>query len=467
MLNTPREVPTIQSLIKPLSGLEEALRWLAANEYSNGSYGNSELLTAAAAYALWLNDTNSAKAASSYFYLASQLDRGCPEFWFWKNETGYCPGEADVPGLVLYSIASTPYIDRINQTYVSEQLLQLQSPTGGFQGYCSYNQTSGACPIVTSAVDTAMAILGLDRHAGNLIPLKSQTMAVHYLLSLQNLDGGFNLTGAKSYDPLYSLGPDPVSITALTLLALNSAGQTITDSPIAKGLKFLSREIQSNLCANGHVYSAALSTLAFRAFNQSYDAVTNMLYILSQQNSDGGFRDISRLSPGSNALDTGWAAYALEPAFSIRGVNLHPTDCPPVATFTMSSQTPTAGQTVQFDASISRDTDQDQLSYEWTFGDGSGAEGVSATHAYTQAGSFTVTLTVTDSGTDPGPLSDTTVQTIVVQQATIEKSSSLPLTGGEFLILAGAVGIIGVVALTGFGFYLGRRSARLAGTPRY
>jgi hypothetical protein len=43
--------------------------------------------------------------------------------------------------------------------------------------------------------------------------------------------------------------------------------------------------------------------------SQAGDAVA---FILLQQDSDGGFRDTGRGSSGSNALDTGWAAIALE-----------------------------------------------------------------------------------------------------------------------------------------------------------
>jgi len=36
------------------------------------------------------------------------------------------------------------------------------------------------------------------------------------------------------------------------------------------------------------------------------------------------------------------------------------------------------------------------LTYAWNFGDGSTGTGLSATHVYTQLGTYTVTLTATD-----------------------------------------------------------------------
>ncbi len=52
--------------------------------------------------------------------------------------------------------------------------------------------------------------------------------------------------------------------------------------------------------------------------------------------------------------------------------------------------------TAQFNASQSFDPDGEITSYEWSFGDGSTAEGETVTHTFTQAGTYTVVLTVID-----------------------------------------------------------------------
>ncbi|MEY2848657.1 MAG: hypothetical protein RI885_1322 [Actinomycetota bacterium] len=62
------------------------------------------------------------------------------------------------------------------------------------------------------------------------------------------------------------------------------------------------------------------------------------------------------------------------------------------------------------DASASTDTDGSIVRYSWDFGDGATASGASAGHTYTQAGSYTVTLTVTD---DDGA-TDTTARVVTV-----------------------------------------------------
>jgi serine protease len=61
-------------------------------------------------------------------------------------------------------------------------------------------------------------------------------------------------------------------------------------------------------------------------------------------------------------------------------------------------QTANVGDTVTFNGSGSSDSDGSIVSYAWDFGDGGNGSGVTATHGYSQAGNYTVTLTVTDNG---------------------------------------------------------------------
>jgi PKD repeat protein len=69
----------------------------------------------------------------------------------------------------------------------------------------------------------------------------------------------------------------------------------------------------------------------------------------------------------------------------------------PVARFTASPTTASAGSPVSFDGSGSTDTGSTISSYTWDFGDGTPAgTGATTTHTYAAAGTYTVTLTVTD-----------------------------------------------------------------------
>ena len=81
-------------------------------------------------------------------------------------------------------------------------------------------------------------------------------------------------------------------------------------------------------------------------------------------------------------------------------------DFPPIAALSSNRTTARPGVPIQFAAFASTDSDGTIVSYDWDFGDGQTAPGISATHAYTNNGTFTVRLTVTD---DLGGLDTTSV----------------------------------------------------------
>jgi chitodextrinase len=126
---------------------------------------------------------------------------------------------------------------------------------------------------------------------------------------------------------------------------------------------------------------------------------------------------IDHLNPGfEGRLGTGRVnAYkALLEAAKRLGLNL-----PPTATITSPPEGSTfnVGQTIHFDGSDSYDPDGEIVIYSWAFGDGVIEEfftdGETVEHVYTEAGSYTVTLTVTDNhgatGTDSVTITVTTL----------------------------------------------------------
>jgi len=73
---------------------------------------------------------------------------------------------------------------------------------------------------------------------------------------------------------------------------------------------------------------------------------------------------------------------------------------PPVANAEADVISGQAPLTVNFTGDTSSDSDGSISSAGWTFGDGNSASGLNSSHTYTNAGSFTATLTVTDNGGD-------------------------------------------------------------------
>lgn len=69
----------------------------------------------------------------------------------------------------------------------------------------------------------------------------------------------------------------------------------------------------------------------------------------------------------------------------------------PVADFTFTPAYPKVGETVTFNATMSKPDGGTIINYYWDFGDGQNTTGVVVAHAYATYGSFTVTLNITDS----------------------------------------------------------------------
>jgi PKD repeat protein len=89
---------------------------------------------------------------------------------------------------------------------------------------------------------------------------------------------------------------------------------------------------------------------------------------------------------------------------------------PPVASFTISTNPPYyIGDTLTFNASTSQDPDGQVVSYKWNFGDETPIvieTDTTTTHVYNAAGTYTVTLTITDSQS----LTDLTTHTVTVSE---------------------------------------------------
>lgn len=95
------------------------------------------------------------------------------------------------------------------------------------------------------------------------------------------------------------------------------------------------------------------------------------------------------------------------------GIILPPNGAP-TARFTVSPSAPITQADVTFDASTSTDPDGTIVAYAWTFGDGNAGTGSVVRHQYQQAGTYAVTLKVTD---DRGLTGSLTQDVFVVASA--------------------------------------------------
>ena len=117
-------------------------------------------------------------------------------------------------------------------------------------------------------------------------------------------------------------------------------------------------------------------------------------------------------------LSTGYSSYGSVGQYAL-GVNFYtPGNVAPTAVI---SATPTSGTvplTVSFSGAGSSDPDGSIAGWSWTFGDGTSATGVSTSHVYGTAGTYTAQLQVTDNG----GLTATRAVTITVGPAPVTMS---------------------------------------------
>jgi len=93
-----------------------------------------------------------------------------------------------------------------------------------------------------------------------------------------------------------------------------------------------------------------------------------------------------------------------------------PPNSPPVASFTRTPSSGEAPLNVSFNASGSYDSDGSIVSYEWDFGDGGSDTGVTTSHTYQNAGTYTAVLRVTDNNGSTDTVSRSITVTVAVNE---------------------------------------------------
>ncbi|MBL8483230.1 MAG: PKD domain-containing protein, partial [Rhodocyclaceae bacterium] len=116
----------------------------------------------------------------------------------------------------------------------------------------------------------------------------------------------------------------------------------------------------------------------------------------------------------------------------------------PTAAATVTPGSGTTTTDFVFDGSGSSDPDGSIASYAWSFGDGSTATGMTATHRYNSGGNYTVTLTVTD---NRGSTAQRSITVSVVGNDTIPDAFSFAAVSNapvNTLVASGPVAVSGI-----------------------
>jgi PKD repeat protein len=187
---------------------------------------------------------------------------------------------------------------------------------------------------------------------------------------------------------------------------------------------------------------ADFGTLSARTIVTGDDGRARVVYTAPPKPLDGGDGQLLTLgfvpigSDYSNAVRRTVDIKLIPP-----GVILPPNNAP-VPAFTFSPSSPTTFETVYFDASTTRDEGAacgDNCSYTWSFGDGSSGSGMTVEHEFRAAGSFNVTLRVTDTRGQSAQISQTlTIAAGTPPTAVYVYSPTAPRAGQDIFFTAEA-----------------------------
>ncbi|MCB0718371.1 MAG: PKD domain-containing protein [Bacteroidetes bacterium] len=225
--------------------------------------------------------------------------------------------------------------------------------------------------------------------------------------------GGFTLESV-----FINLRTEQVGNTSLFLI--------ITDP---QGNEFTSGTVNLQASPDGTWYELAFTPVQLNA-GQTFDVE----FIADASIGYPAGADFNGQVTGSSYFFDGFSYTALSTqanfangAFLIRaqGSLAQTQNSPPVANIQVSKTTADVNESISFNGTGSSDSDGTITSYAWNFGDGATASSATATHAYTTAGSYTASLTVTD---DKGATNTATTSLTIVSTEP-SRLSATPASG--------------------------------------
>ncbi len=193
------------------------------------------------------------------------------------------------------------------------------------------------------------------------------------------------------------------------------------DRVVAANSNYPLLSVHATLLANGNLALLAIN----RSANTDYSAQIVVAGFTPDSNAVvyqyGKQNDLANADLTATAINSASSAFAYSfPSYSMSVIVLRSQGAPPLPPPPVLSSVPTAtpnpaevGETVSFAAAASGNN----LTYEWTFGDGTGGSGAAPTHVYATGGIFSAIVTVSDGS---GGTASGSVDVIV--------NSPLPLT---------------------------------------
>jgi hypothetical protein len=247
-----------------------------------------------------------------------------------------------------------------------------------------------SAPTVTATVPAGWKLLGTNLSS----PLETDV----YYRAATGSDNGttvpvtFSAATTKSVTLADYTGADPTTIEASAKIADASTAAHVTPNTTVTtaGSLALSYWADKSSTTTSWAPPASVKTRS-SSFGTGGGYTSTLLADSGTTVGAGAYGGLTATSsPGTSGKGTQWTI-VLAPAGAVAP------NSPPTAAFTPSC----SGLSCSFNAGASGDTDGTITSYAWTFGDGASQAGslsTNATHVYSTAGPYTVTLTVTDNG---------------------------------------------------------------------
>jgi len=329
-----------------------------------------------------------------------------------------------VPGLAMASPASMSSESAARATAVSGPVISV-SPLSNDFGTVNVGSSASFCFTVSNTGDADLHVTSLSSSnpafsgssSGTVTPGASMTACVTFTPTSGGATSGMMTFNSDASNGSFAVNVSGAGNTAPVLAAIGN--QT--------GNAFVNLSIDANATdGEGDVLSFGIVGLPVGAtfdtnsgqFNWTPGASDAGVYPVTFSVTDGLLSDSESIT-----------------------ITISAGNNPPVANPGGPYQGAT-GQPISFSGAGSSDPDGDNLSYAWDFGDTGTATGATASHTYAVAGSYLVTLTVTDDGTPS--LSNSAVTSASVLNL-IPASINMKLPGsGALRVSGGGNQIVGI-----------------------
>jgi len=322
-----------------------------------------------------------------------------------------------VPGLAMASPASLSSESATRAAAVSGPVISV-SPLSNDYGVVNVGSSASFCFTVSNIGDATLNLASVSSSngqfsssaSGSIAPGGSMTACVTYTPS-----SGGPTSGVMTFNSNASNGAFMVNVSG--------AGNT---APVLAPIGDRSGNAFVNLFIDAEASDAEGDVLSFGITNQPVGSTFDSNS--GEFNWTPGSADAGAYSVGFSVSDG-----LLSDSETIT-ITISAGNAPPVADPGGPYQGAT-GQPMSFDGTGSSDPDGDNLTYAWDFGDGGTASGATASHTYAVAGSYLVTLTVTDDGSPSLSNTATTgasVLNLIPAQITMKLpgSGALRVSGG-------------------------------------